>query len=137
MLKSDLINILVVKRGVTQKQAEATARLRALPTVATTDSMGERLLEDPRPKVALISAIRRLASTIRFPVPDARPADLSELSQTLWSLQGYLSLVSEELARQTNADPVLVTNVISLRQSLGDFRHAMFQGDRQANDPAA
>ncbi len=102
-------------------------RLRALPSVATNDSMAHFLAENPGGKLALIREVRDSTAQVRFAAPDVRPVQLTDLNQTLWSLQGYLRLATNEVA--ATPDGLLLTNLTSLISALGDLRVAMFKGD--------
>ena len=111
-------------------------KLRVLPSVATNDSMAHFLAENPGGKLDLIRDVKRATSEVHFASPDTNSVELNDLSQTLWSLQGYLRLATNEIFLQlpTNATErlstlQLATNLVSLIGTAGDLRVAMFRGD--------
>ena len=105
---------------------ELEARLHALPSVASVESMAQFLSPDVTGKLEQIRAIGVTTAPLRFREPDLRPVDLNDLSQTLWSLQGYLALASDEVAKRGKTN--LLADLTSLRAALGDLRTAMFRG---------
>jgi len=116
--------------------AEAAAlepRLRALPTVAGTDSMVQFLGQDITAKSPLIRDIAAESAGIRFAPPAPGPADLGQLSQRLWGLAGLLGLAADEVTRTAPEEKELLTNLVSLRSAISDLRVAMFRGGTNAN----
>ena len=117
-------------------EAEAAtleARLRALPSVAGTDSMAQFLSQDASRKLGVVEEVVRETRDIRFPLAPAGPADLHALSGRLWGLAGLLGLAADEVARSAPEERQLRTNLLSLARSLSDLRVAMFRGDTNAN----
>ena len=107
-------------------------RLRALPTVGSVESMASFLAADSTTKLALIQGIRDTAAPIEFAEPDSRPVDLNDLSQTLWSLQGYLALAADEVALRGRTN--LLNDIVSLKNALGEFRTDLFRGTPQERE---
>ena len=104
------------------------AKLQKLPSVASTDSMARYLAEKPESKLALIRSIGETAGAVQFAPPDTTNAiSLADLSQTLWSLQGYLRLAVDEVAKTDEKE--LLANLKSLIGAIGDLRVAMFHGE--------
>jgi preprotein translocase subunit SecF len=103
------------------------AKLQRLPSVATNDSMAHFLAEKPESKLALIRDLVVTTAAVKFAGPDTNVVNLSELSQTLWSLQGYLLNARDEVAKTD--DKELLANLKSLIASLASLRVAMFHGD--------
>jgi len=101
-------------------------RLRALPTVGSVESMASFLAADSTAKLELIRQIQETTEPIRFAEPDTQPVDLNDLSQTLWSLQGYLGLAADEVAARGRTN--LLNEIVSLKNALGEFRAALFRG---------
>ena len=109
--------------------AEAQAleqKLRGLPSVAAVESMAQFLGDDGTNKLDLIRSIGSTTAPIRFAEPDARPVDMADLGQTLWSLGGYLGLAADEVAARGNTN--LLSDITSLRNALVDLRAVMFRG---------
>lgn len=116
---------------VTDSLAEALAleaQVTNLSTVASVQSMARYLSEDQTQKLQLIGRIKAQLADIDLPEPDRRPAEVLELSRTLWSLQGYLGLAHGEASRR-NADPGLLRELDALREAIGDFRLRLFDDD--------
>ncbi len=107
-------------------------RLRALPTVGSVESMASFLAADSTTKLSLIQGIRETTAPIRFAEPDAQPVDLNDLSQTLWSLQGYLALAADEVALRGRTN--LLNDIVSLKSALGEFRTELFRGTPQERE---
>lgn len=107
-------------------------KLRKLPSVYTNDSMASYLGENATGKLAHIARIQSSVSGFHFGEPDVKPVEIGNLSMTLWSLQGYLGLIADELRGNTNA-AVTLTDVLSLRGALGSLRYAMQQGTPTEN----
>ncbi len=101
-------------------------------TVATADSMAIYLAEDPSAKLERIGRIKSLLAPLQFPVLDAGPVGLSELSAVLWSLQGYLGL-GVQYAREEGADEAVVGEMVALREAIGGLRKRMLSGSRVLN----
>lgn len=117
-------------------EAEAAAlepKLRALPTVAGTDSMVQFLGQDTKAKAPLIREIAEESRPIRFARPSAGPADLGGLSSRLWGLGGLLGLAADEVVRTAPEERALHTNLIALRDAITELRVAMFRGNTNAN----
>ena len=105
------------------------SKLAALPSVSGTDSMSRYLQASATNKLPTITRIRQQAESIHFAPTDGRPVDVSEFSQTLWSLGGYLGLVAEEVAKTD--DQQLLRQVVSLRETAQSLRVAMNRGNAE------
>ncbi len=111
------------------------AKLQKLPSVGSTETMARFVAEDAGPKLVLIRQITNVAAAIRFPEPDRRPVDLTDLSQTLFGLHGYLGLAADEVAKSDR--PNLLRQLESLRGALQDLTRAMFRGDERVRTNTA
>jgi hypothetical protein len=100
-----------------------------LPAVASVRSMAGFLNEDQTEKLRTIGDIKQDLSALRFRPPDRAPANLSALSQTLYSLYGYCGAARDEVG--TN-EPALSQQLLSLRAAIEHFRKDMLQGDAEA-----
>jgi hopanoid biosynthesis associated RND transporter like protein HpnN len=118
-----------------QEAMALAVRLRELPSVGSTETMARFVVEDSGAKLGLIRQITNAVAPIRFPEPDRRPVDLTDLSQTLFGLQGYLGLAADEVAKIEREE--LFNQLNSLRDSLARLRQAMFRGDAAAKARAA
>jgi hypothetical protein len=101
------------------------ARLTNLPAVAGVESITKYLDDDQTEKLKMVRDIKTELAPISFDPPDPRPVDVPELSQTLYSLYGYLGAADEEV-HQT--EPALAKQLESLRGAVGDLRKQMLRG---------
>lgn len=111
--------------------AELEAKVRALPSVSSTDSMARYLSEDQRAKLEMVRAARSNLAGLKFAPLDPGPVDLTELSQRLWAFAGYMGLASDELVKLK--DPELALRVKSIGAAAKEMRVAMFRGNREVN----
>lgn len=118
-----------------QEAVALAAKIRELPSVGSTETMARFLTENPQPKLALIRAVTNTTSRIRFPEPDRRPVDLTDLNQTLFGLHGYLGLAADEVAKTERK--ALHAQLVSLRTALLDLTQAMFRGDDRVRSNSA
>jgi hopanoid biosynthesis associated RND transporter like protein HpnN len=96
-------------------------RINQLPSVARVISLVKYLTEDQERKLTLIREIKQELGAIPLPELDARPVNLPNLSQTLFSLSGYLSQAINTLhAQETNQS--LEELLRSLRNSVNRLR---------------
>jgi hopanoid biosynthesis associated RND transporter like protein HpnN len=119
-----------------EEALEFESKLTNLPTVASVDGMAKYLVGDQRRKLELIGEIKEEADAIRFAAADSGPANINELSRTLWSLQGYLGLALEALEKENQ--PALERPLGGLRKAIEEFRRTMLTLDaRQAGRKVA
>ena len=108
-----------------EQAVDCENRLRKLPSVADVDSIAKYLTENQAEKLRLIGDIKQTLSSLRFAPPDLHPVDISELSQTLWSLNGYVGLAEE--SAQTEA-PAVAQKLGSLHDAVERLRVELFGG---------
>lgn len=114
--------------------AEAVAvsvRLTNLSSVASVDLAGieqmvQYLTEDQTRKLQIVGEIKSDISKIHFAPADRDPVDLRDFTQTLWSLNGYLSLA---MARVKTEDPAIYQQLHSLSQTITELRRQMLLSD--------
>jgi hopanoid biosynthesis associated RND transporter like protein HpnN len=109
------------------------SRLTNLTTVADVDSIAPILSQDPRRRLEIIGTIKRDLAPLRFADPPELPPNLSELSQTLTFLQGYLGRAAEAVESEAAAETNLLAQLRSLRGAIGQLRARMMLGDRSVN----
>src|SRR5581483_5654521 len=102
------------------------ARLTNLPAVAGVESITKYLGGDQSEKLKLVREIKAELAPITFDPPDPRPLDIPELSQTLYSLYGYLGAADDEVRKD---EPALAKQLESLRAAVGDLRKQMLRGN--------
>ncbi len=102
-------------------------KITALPAVAKVESLGRFLTEDPTGKLELVAAIKQEIAGLEFSAPDPAPPNIPELSRTLWSMQGYLGMATEDAKEQ---DPQLARQLISLRAAIGELRRVMLSTEQ-------
>ena len=102
-------------------------RIEQLPAVAATEPPFYADLLNPQAdeKLRLISQVKAEVADLTFPPVDPAPANLRELSATMFYTSCYFSLGAEMTA--TN-DPALSAELHSLAQSITDFRNLMLNG---------
>ncbi len=105
---------------------ELETKLKALPSVASVESMTQFLNEDQTRKLETVTAIKKEISGIRFAEIDWSPANIPELSATLWRLGGYLGLAAEIAEKD---EPKIAKQLLSLRDSINNFRKQMLVND--------
>lgn len=108
--------------------ARLVQALTNLPAVASVESVAEHVSGDQRRKLQGVREIKAGLASIWFAPTDPRPVDLSELSQTLYSLYGYLGAAHAEVQGH---DPGLASQLSSLRRAVNGLHKAMFQGTAQ------
>ena len=104
---------------------ECEKRIRKLSTVADVDSIAKFLVENQTEKLRLIGEIKKSLSSLDFAPADAHPVDISELSQSLWSLNGYVGL-AREAAQEEEA--TVAQKLGSLHDAIERLRVEMFSG---------
>jgi len=97
--------------------------LRALPSVATVDSMVPYLTEDPTRKLALIGQIKDALAGIEFAEVDLQPVNLAELRQTLQVSYAYLGLGAR--GAESEGEQNLSSELREVRAALGRLRREM------------
>jgi hopanoid biosynthesis associated RND transporter like protein HpnN len=103
--------------------------LTNLPTVASVDSMAKFLGGGQTRKLEIIGEVKEDLAPIKFAQMDREPVDVPELSRTLWSLQGYLGLILDEIPKETES--ALALQVEELRKSVENMRHEMLTANRR------
>lgn len=108
-----------------------SARLTNLSSVASVDlagieQMAQYLTENQTRKLQIVGEIKSDISKIHFAPADREPVDLRDFTQTLWSLNGYLSLA---MARVKTEDPAIYQQLRSLSQTITELRRQMLMAD--------
>lgn len=104
---------------------QAENKIKALPSVAGIDSMSQYLTENQIRKLQLVGEIKQEVAPLKFGEIDPSPVDLSDLSATLWRLEGYLGLAVDTVKKD---EPALARQLLSLRNAIVDFRREMLAG---------
>jgi hopanoid biosynthesis associated RND transporter like protein HpnN len=118
----------VVAKDLTQA-TNLISQITNLPTVAAVESMAPYLTEPQEQKLELLTDIKRVAAEIQFQAVDMEPADVRELTQTLWSLHGYTGLAANEVKKD---EPELHKQLVSLRSVISSLLQRMLVGDKKA-----
>ena len=123
--KSVLFGVLVADSLEQALQLEA--RLTNLSTVASVDfagieNMARYLTEEQSNKLVLVAQIKDDVSRVQFAPVDLSPVDVTDFSQTIWSLHGYASLALSQIPREKVE---LRQQMLSLRQTIADLRLQM------------
>ncbi len=107
---------------------ELEAEARKLDTVADVKSMAKYFADDPSDRLARIAEVRDLAGSIRFGAIDERPVRTAEVSQVLYSFQGYLGAASRAVQNR-EGDSNLYFQIRSLWDAVRDLRKSLNAGD--------
>jgi uncharacterized protein len=113
-----------------EESKELIQKLEQLPAVAGVDSMAAFLTEDQTQKLELVRRVKEQAELIQFAPVDHSPVNVSDLSRTLWSLQGYLGLAIKQVKED---DPALAAQFMALRESIGNLRRRMLKDETAAS----
>ena len=105
---------------------ELETRIKQLTNVvAEVDSVAKFLVEDQGAKLRLIGEIKADLAPLKFTKPDDQPVKVLELSQSLYSLNGYVGLAMDE-ARTNN--PAVAERLGALREAIETLRVEMLRG---------
>lgn len=100
------------------------AQARKLLTVADVKSMAKYFANDPADRLARIRQVRDLAAAIKFGAVDQRPVRTEEVSQVLYSFQGYLGAASRAV-KNREGDSELYFEIRSLWDAVQEFRTSL------------
>lgn len=109
-------------------------RIEALDSVAKVESIAPYLIEDATRKLELIGDIKKSIAALQFQEPDPRPAKISDLSRSLFALNGLVKLASDD-ASVTNTE--VRPQLVSLGRSIEELRKEMLRGKPADQDLAA
>ncbi len=107
---------------------EATRLVNAitnLPSVSGVETMTSYLTEDQTEKLQLLRSVKQNLASLRFSELDPSPVDLRALTQTLFSLHGYLGLA----ANQAKEEPMIYRGILALRAATGELLRRVRMGD--------
>ncbi len=108
-----------------QEAARLLAELTNLPSVAGVESITKHMSSDPQRQLRIVREIKAELAPICFGLPDPGPVNLSELSQTLYSVYGYLGAAYSEVEKN---DARLATQFVSLRRAVNTLHKQMLRG---------
>src|SRR5438876_2337830 len=134
--KQSVLYCAVIARSLPEA-LELEARITNLTAVASVDSMARYLSENQRRKLEIVGDIKKELAPVRFPEVDDQPADVGELSQTLWFLEVYAAWAisdiqegEDESGKEGNKE--LIENLKSLRQAIVQLRKRMSEARQEA-----
>lgn len=109
-------------------------RVEKLDAVARVESIAPLLVDDATHKLRLIGEIKRTVAPLRFQEPDSRPAQLADLSRSLFALGGFAKLAVEQIG-----DPQSETSrqLASLGRAIETLRVEMLRGNPSEQDRVA
>ncbi|MDB6027478.1 MAG: putative exporter of the superfamily [Verrucomicrobiales bacterium] len=116
----------IVATNLAQANQLETDLKKLTNEVATVESMTQYLSQDQEKKLEIVREIKKEISDFRFADIDWAPADIPELSATLWRSGGYLGLASDFAEKE---DPKIAKQLLSLRGSINEFRKGMLVED--------
>ncbi|HEY5915739.1 MAG TPA: MMPL family transporter [Verrucomicrobiae bacterium] len=100
-------------------------QLTNLPAVASVDSITRFLSEDQTIKLQTVREIKADLASVSFRDPDESPVDVTALSTTLYSLNGYLGSAQAEVQKE---DPGLASQFDSLHAAVAALRKEILRG---------
>jgi len=115
-----------------EQAAQIERTVTNLPSVASVDgsdrgdSIFQLLTEDQTPEIKLVRQIKDEVSGLDFACADTNVVALHDLSRTLWSTMGYLTLAADAVAQER---PQLAGELRTLAQSISDLRVKMLSLD--------
>ena len=109
-------------------------RIKQLKPVAEVDSVAKFLVEDQTEKLKLIGEIKADLAPLKFIPPDEGAVKVAELSQSLYSLNGYVGLAIDET--QTN-NPAVAEQLGKLRAAIEKLRVEMLRGTPAQRETSA
>jgi hopanoid biosynthesis associated RND transporter like protein HpnN len=103
------------------------AKLTNLSSVASVDlagidNMARYLTEDQSKKLTIVSQIKQDVADVQFVPLDTAPVNVKELSQTLFSFNGYAGLALGEVPKE---EVELRRQLVSLRRSIGELNQQL------------
>jgi len=107
-----------------EQARELQARIEKLPAVAEVRSMAEFIGVDPGPRRERIQSIAQLAASVRFKPIDTAPPRPKEVSQVLYSFQGYVGAASRAV-REAEGESELYFQLRDLWDSVAAFRKSL------------
>lgn len=99
-------------------------RIKALPSVASVNSMVTFLTEDQTRKLEALRDIKRKLDELRIGPPDPRPVDISLLDRNLGSLATFLGFAVGKI-RSEQGDQKVITEVLALRAAVETFQRSL------------
>ncbi len=110
---------------------EIEKKLRGLSSVADVQSMSRYLSEDQTRKLEYVTKVKEAVADIHFATLDDRPANINDLSLTLYSLQGYFGKALEMIAGKN--EPELEASLRTIWKAVGELRIRINAGNKDAN----
>ena len=102
--------------------------------VNSVDSIATNLVGEQKKQRQLIRQIKADIAPLHFAPEDRRPADVWELSSTLYSTAGYMGAAADDIG--TN-EPALAAQMLNLRDSIFALRRQMLSDGEAQRDAAA
>jgi len=115
VIATNLEQVMVMERQLTN-----------LPAVSSVDSASMFLGGDQERKLPIVRQIKQDLAPLTFAVPDPQPADVEELSATLYSFYGYLGAAHEEVKSE---DAELDRQLLSMRHAVAALRKEMLRAE--------
>jgi predicted RND superfamily exporter protein len=105
--------------------ADLEARVRKLSLVSEVDSIARFTAGNERKKLAMIGEIKESLASLRFSKPDQSPANIPDLSRTMFSLGGYCGLARDSAVKD---EPEIARQLDTLRTAIDRCRKKMNEG---------
>jgi hypothetical protein len=105
-----------------------TARLKALPTVESVESMVDYLTEDQTRKLERLRAIKQVVSEFHFAPVDRQPVNVPELELSIFGLHGYAGLALKATEKE---EPEIHRQLLALRAAISLLTRRLLFGPRE------
>jgi hypothetical protein len=112
---------------------ELEERIKALPSVASVNSMVKYLTEDQTRKLELLRDIKTKVGNIRLPPPDINPVDTISLDRNFASLKSYLGFGAGKI-RSQSGDEKLVAELVALRDAVDGLQRLIAESGERASE---
>ena len=125
-----LLSAVSIAGSLSQAQ-ELEERIKALPSVASVNSMVKYLTENQARKLQLLREIKTRVGDIQVPSPDINPVDTASLGRGLGSLELYLGFGAGKI-RSQGGDEKFVAELLALRDAVDNLQRVITGGGEKA-----
>ncbi len=126
-----LLSAVVIADSLPQA-AELEQRIKALPSVASVNSMVTFLREDQTRKLEALRDIKKTIDHIHLAPPDAKPVNVTALDRTLGSFKLSLGFATGKI-RSEHGDAKLIAELLALRDAVHRLQRALNENPERAS----
>ncbi len=124
----------VITKDLEEARTLQAALLKLTNSVAKVESLANRVGQEATEKVPVIRDIVATIAPMQFAKPDEAPVNLRELSQTLYSFQGYVGAALGVLKDEQK--PELIRLLSGLHDTISELRREMLSNGHAAGQLA-